>query len=189
MNAAAAKVESGDPVGEFCNSLERDKGLTARLRRARNPDEVSALEAVIRLADRLAATGLRIGPNSDEYVGALAILLAQSRVNRDETSSVGKASLAARLGAKTNDRRRLSDLRFSRLIHANNVEDRLRQLRRALRMLDAPLPARTLAKGWELLNSPAGRHRFARDYFTASDNSAIESENASAIATEQESTP
>ena len=187
MNAAAAKAEPVDPIGEFCHALERDKGLTARLRRARSPDEVLALEAVIRLADRLAVAGFRFRPHPDEYAAVLAILLAQARVDRKELSGTGKASLAARLGMKPSDRRQLSELRFARLIHASDIEDRLRQLRRALRMLDAPVPAHTLAKGWELLNSPAGRYRFARDYFTASDNAA--SESGIANTTEQESTP
>lgn len=189
MNTARHGDDRGDPIGEFCRALEGDKGLTARLRRARSPDEVLGLEVVIRLADRLQEKKRR-RPDvlRDDAVAALAILLAQTKVDRENLGN-SKTSLAARLGLKSNGRRLLSESRFARLIHAQDVETRLRQLRRILPILNTAVPARVLEESWDNLNTATGRHHFARGYFTASDNSESDTNAASTTAAEMETTP
>lgn len=168
MSSATTDIQPlADPVGWLCKQIDTNKGLKARLRRAKQVDDVLGIEAVVRLADAFAHSRLWLDAeiDTDSYAATLAMLLAQRSVDCEDTASGGGLSVAARFGQTDGDRRKLSDLRFSRLIHAQTLESRLRQLRRALPLLDGKVPARHMANAWQQLNSASGRHRFARDYF------------------------
>jgi CRISPR type I-E-associated protein CasB/Cse2 len=158
-------------IGILCERMNHDSGIGARLRRAAGIDDVLGFEAVLRFATGLrGSASIDAAVDVDDFAAALAILLSYNKIDRNHHDSDATVSgLAARLGGKLGDRRRLSELRFASLIHARTVDTRLRLLRRSLGMLGEKLPALELARGWLQLNNASGRREFARAYFGAAD--------------------
>jgi CRISPR type I-E-associated protein CasB/Cse2 len=71
------------------------------------------------------------------------------------------------LGEKVGDqRKRLSELRFQRLLRSTDSDDRLQQLRRAIALLETRIHPMAVLDAWLDLHCERGRRDFARAYFT-----------------------
>ncbi|MFO1495554.1 MAG: type I-E CRISPR-associated protein Cse2/CasB [Lysobacterales bacterium] len=163
-----------EALRDFCVRIQDDGALRAALKRAVDINSVVGLEAVIRLEER-ALAGSENARERDR-MARLAILLAHRCVKRTSANDDPKAPiegrpLAERFGEASGEQRLLSPLRFQRLIHGDDDDERLRQLRRALGLLSAEsLHRQHLAEAWFQLTSPEGRRAFARNYFAPTPN-------------------
>lgn len=159
-------VEQRKALRDFCVQVQEDGALRAALKRAPSITSIVVLEAVTTFEQRMVRT-----ERERDQVARLAILLVHRCVKRssskDEQDPAREAgSLAERFGEMQKDRRVLNPLRFQRLIHGDNDDERLRQLRRALGLLPADsLHREHVAEAWLQLIDPQGRRAFARNYF------------------------
>lgn len=162
-----------EALRDFCVRIQEDGALRAALKRAADINSVIGLEAVIDLERSLAHSET---DRARDRVARLAILLAhrcvkRSSSNDDLNAPIEGRPLAERFGEASGEQRLLSPLRFQRLIHGDDDDERLRQLRRALGLLSAEsLHRQHLAEAWFQLTSPEGRRAFARNYFAPTPN-------------------
>ena len=106
----------------------------------------------------------------DAVAEAGMVLMAQGKVLRHEHVETAPAPvpglLPKMLGEKVGDeRKRLSELRFQRLLRATDCDDRMQQMRRAIALLDRPVHPMAVLEAWLDLDSEQGRRRFAKAYF------------------------
>jgi len=155
-------------VQRASRAIEDNGHLRSVLRRAAHCGDVIGLEAADAFAQAL--RGWLGGWRLDDTVADGAMVLLAQRNVKHWTKSGGnvppKDHVAQLLGEKIGDRRRLSELRFQRLLRAEDTDDRLQQMRRAIALLDPPLHPLAVVEAWLGLHSEAGRRRFARAYFT-----------------------
>lgn len=136
----------------------------------------------------------RIVHRMHEAIAMAAGVLAH--IKEDTGSGAPDQSLAARLGQKIGDRRRMSELRFRNLQSAQNLDDLLLMATRALALAGGCADVGKLGKDlirWadELERPPirpasSVRYQWAREYYLANDKSIVP-EDDSASATEQPS--
>ncbi len=141
-------------------------GEGAQLRRAANLTEVAFNPAFHVLRRQLEEAGLDLGDSGRERLALVAALLA--RVKENQPAPGGK-SLAARLGqpVEGTDRPRLSELRFRAILEAEEPEDLLRPMARAIDLLERRLDVLALAEEVFSWTSPSTRKRWAYDYYDA----------------------
>lgn len=157
-----------EALRDFCVQIQENGALRAALKRAPDINSIVALESVIGLEKRFAP---RAKDRERDQVARLAILLVRRCVKRSSSKdeldpAKDGGSLAERFGVMQKDQRLLNPLRFQRLIHGADDDERLRQLRRALGLLPADsLHREHVAEAWLQLIDPQGRRAFARNYF------------------------
>lgn len=162
-----------DAVRQACSAIEDNGHLRSALRRAACGQDLIGLEAVDAFARRLPGC-LGWWRPSEDKLGAMAdgamVLLAQRNVKRSSSTDAAlppRGSVAQLLGERVSgERRRLSELRFQRLLRVDGADERLQQMRRALALLEPPLHPLAVVEAWLDLHSELGRRRFARVYFT-----------------------
>jgi len=143
---------------EWWESLKKNRGERAELRRCKEIDEVLLTEAYHRLRKWLSATGFT--PRSEDQLGAVAGLLAHVDEDATEQSKVA----AQMAGGAENEEAPLSGLRFRRLLQNEDRESLYRSLMRVVRLLDRRVNVSSLAEDvyyW----GPSVRKRWARDYY------------------------
>jgi CRISPR system Cascade subunit CasB len=139
-----------------------DRAALALLRRAVEPRQIWLVEAYDDLRRRL-----RGGRDDDDRVAILAHVLAHVR-EEPRPSRRFAAALGARPEGGTDERDHLmSPLRFKRLIEAATPVDRMREYRRAIRLLGNRANVRDLARSILAWNDQT-RRRWSFDYFGAS---------------------
>lgn len=162
-----------DVVQQACRAIEDNGHLRSALRRAACGQDLIGLEAVDAFARRLPGCLGRWRPDEDK-LGTMAdgamVLLAQRNVKRDSTAAAvlpPRGRVVQLLGEMVSgERRRLSELRFQRLLRVEGADERLQQMRRALALLEPPVHPLAVVEAWLDLHSEPGRRRFARAYFT-----------------------
>ncbi|MGH0036459.1 MAG: type I-E CRISPR-associated protein Cse2/CasB [Myxococcota bacterium] len=147
---------------EWWSGLTGRPGDRAALRRASSIDDALMVASTYRLGDMTRPFGLV----SSRRVGLLAALLAQIR-----EFDRGVGSLAESLGRSAGDRAQFSETRFRRLLKASDDDDLLRQLRRAIRILDDRVDLASLVEGvrfWSFDPDKRAslRSRWAYDYYS-----------------------
>lgn len=150
-----------DACRSWWNDLAERPGDRAALRRAATVDEALVVASTYRLGDLVRPIGMK----SARRIGLLAALLAQVR-----ECDGGEESLAALLGRSVGDRAAFSESRFRRLLKSSDEDDLLRQLRRAIRILDDRVELRSLADAVRFWSfdpdkSASVRSRWAYDYY------------------------
>jgi len=169
MNRMKDRNRLWDVVEAACRAIENDGRLRSALRCAARCNDVIGLEATDAFAQGL--RGWLGGWHLDDAAadGAM-VLLAQPKVKYRVASSNSlpeQDCVAQLLGEMlSGERRRLSELRFQRLLRADGVDERLQQMRRAIALLEPPVHPLAVVEAWLDLHSELGRRRFARAYFT-----------------------
>lgn len=156
-------------VRRASESIANNGRLRTVLRRASSSLEVVGFEATDALVD-----GLQRIPGLSRFEGSIAdggmVLMAQRNVlpwsKIENADAPPSGLLARRLGEKAGERRRLSELRFQRLLRAADGDDRLQQMRRAIALLDTRIHPLAVLEAWLDLHNEQGRRNFARAYFT-----------------------
>ena len=150
-----------------------DKAARAELRRVRTPDEALLTEGFRNLWFAL-PSGRRDTRDMRAW-GCVAAALAE--VNSHDSAR----SLATAMGSESeagSGKPRVSELRFQQLLRSDDLDDFLRRIRRAVRLLKRDVNVVSLAddilhwnreKGGDLAPRPDRRLavRWANDYFTA----------------------
>lgn len=151
-------------------AIEQNGRLRSALRRASGSRDVLGFEEV----DAFVIALKRI-PGFDRLDESVAdggmVLMAQRNVLRHDKIRNAMAPpsglLPRTLGQKIGDqRRRLSELRFQKMLRATDGDDCLQQMRRAIALLDTYIHPLAVLEAWLDLHSEQGRRRFARAYFT-----------------------
>jgi hypothetical protein len=151
-------------------AIEQDGGVRSALRRAERGLDVIGIEAVDRFVRQAGQQYRWLGEALEDAV----ILIAHRQVLPfSKTGAVrleARGELARRFGevrstCAAGRQTVLSALRLQRLIRASGSEDRLRQMRRALFVLDAPIHPVHAVEGFLDLHSDDGRRQFARAFF------------------------
>lgn len=150
-------------------SIDNDGALRSALRRAVESNDVIGLEA----AHAFASSLRRIKGHervSEAVADGAFVLMAQRNVLRFHELGKGpvpaRGQLEQKLGEKVGERRRLSELRFQRLLRTVDSEDRLQQMRRAIALPETRIHPLAVLRAWLDLHSESGRRRFAQAYFT-----------------------
>lgn len=155
-------------VNSASESIESSGQLRSALRRATGSLDVVGFEVV-----DVFFAGLRRIPGFSRLDGAISdggmVLIAQRNVlpwAKVRNAMAPQTGLFPRLmGDKAGERRRLSELRFQRLLRAADADDRLQQMRRAVALLDERIHPLAVLEAWLDLNNEQGRRNFARAYF------------------------
>lgn len=139
----------------------RDRGGRAALRRLNEPADCVFQSSYHDLRQKLAAFG-----NADpEALAAVAILVASVR------DGTVRGTFPRRLRGTVADRAVFSELRLQRLVQVGSAGDTVRQMRRALAMLDNKADVADLAHWAYQLAHPVLREQaaraFAYEYFGA----------------------
>lgn len=157
-------------VKRASEAIERDGRTRSALRRAGRSADVIGFELVAAFA-----AGLKRVPGFQQLDDAVAdagmVLMAQSKVLGHKQVKAASAPvpglLPKMLGERVGDeRKRLSELRFQRLLRASDCDDRLQQLRRAISLLETRIHPMAVLDAWLDLHCERGRRDFARAYFT-----------------------
>lgn len=156
-------------VKSGCEAIERDGRMRSALRRAARSIDVIGFAPI----DAFAAELKRIPPFQwldDAVAEAGMVLMAQRNVLRHDQIKAASAPapglLPKLLGETIGDgRKRLSELRFQRLLRATDADDRMQQLRRAIALLDRSVHPMAALDAWLDLDGEQGRRRFAKAYF------------------------
>ncbi|KFN49272.1 type I-E CRISPR-associated protein Cse2/CasB [Arenimonas composti] len=156
-------------------AIESNGALRSALRRAVRCGDAVGHRAVDSFGAELQRQ-LRPRRLPDDVADAGMILLAQSKVDRTSPAVAEvppPGELARHLGeplggGPDEPRRRLSALRFQRLLRASDSDDRLQLLRRAMALLPAKVHPLSVLEAWLDLHDEGGRRRFARAYFNSS---------------------
>jgi CRISPR system Cascade subunit CasB len=140
--------------------LQTDTGARAALRRVSNPADCAFQPAFHALRRKM----LAVGRVNDDALAVVAVLAAGVRAE-------ARGGLPDRLGAPQGDRRVLPELRLQRLLQAEEPDETLRQMRRALAILDNRADIADLAR-WSYALAVPGLHestarRFAYAYYGA----------------------
>lgn len=153
--------------------IERDGGLRSALRRAESGLDVIGIEAVDRFVQEIGQLSQyrclgEVLEDAATLIGhRKALPFDRTNGARWEDRDVlarrfGEVRSAGAAGRQTV----LSALRFQRLLRASSSQDRLRQMRRALGLLDAPIHPFHIVQGFLDLHSDSGRRQFARAFFS-----------------------
>lgn len=193
MNKLEQGIQENTPVQQTLlnialrasQAIEGNGALRSALRRASSTLEVIGHEQVDAFGEALkhALVAKRLaGLQSDAIADGAMILLAQRNVlsfkKAQAAAMPAEGLLAQCLGEKQGERRRLSELRFQRLLRAIDTDDRLQQMRRALALLNAPAHPLAILQAWLDLHTEPGRRRFARAYFSGSSAHSASIENS-----------
>ncbi|MBA8884111.1 type I-E CRISPR-associated protein Cse2/CasB [Dokdonella fugitiva] len=156
-------------VQRASGAMEQDKRTRSALRRAAHATDALGFEPVVAFVAALKR--IPAFEHLDDGVGEGGmVLMAQGNVliNGRIRGAPGPVPgllpklFGERIGG---ERRRLSELRFQRLLRAHDIDDRMRQLRRAIALLDARIHPMAVLDAWLDLHSVQGRRRFANAYF------------------------
>jgi CRISPR system Cascade subunit CasB len=155
---------------EWWTALETDKGGRAELKRAENPLQVAFSPAYHDLLRRLQQADYGLGTDSRERLALLAGLAAHVKRHTDNGRS-----LAAQMGSPKpgGDKAIVSELRFQRILGADDLDELYTQLRRAISLLDGTANLDDLARGlfrWRPIaeqNPYDPRKNWAYDYYAA----------------------
>jgi len=165
MNYQALAVATRDAS----SAIERDGALRSTLRRATTNLEVMGLDAVGKFAVKLMPIAHFSPDENDTVAESCMILIAQRNVmpfkNLPAMTPLVPDRLALMLAEKAGERSLLSQLRFQRLLRASDPDDRLKQMRRAIALLNSPIHPFHVVLGYCDLHQDVGRRRFARAYF------------------------
>ena len=145
--------------------------LRSQLRRADKAMEVFGLAEASHFDQKL-RTHLKTIPRDSTLPDEVLILLAQRNVAVPKDAGSERPTitpLATQLGGAKEDDRALSGLRFQRLMHAQAGDDRLRQMRRALSLLNQPAHPIAVVEAYLALQHESSARRFANTYFTGSE--------------------
>ena len=184
----ALDVQTGSANGSGVQASRRlfppfDRGHRARLRRAVSLADIEQEESVYRLRERLGplqSTWLERNDQPWLFLLAGAVALVKS----DDATGGNKPgpSLAARLGeaaAPPGGSAPFSEIRFQRMMRADTSEEFYLQLRRALRLVSAPVDVAGLADdmlAWcyersrPTQTASSMRYRWTRDYYLSSED-------------------
>ncbi|PID63956.1 MAG: type I-E CRISPR-associated protein Cse2/CasB [Gammaproteobacteria bacterium] len=132
MSKSSTRTVAGVSLGWWSACINADNGAArnarARLRRAGTPSDVLACEVVHEFHHRLVDADLRHETLSDEYALKLAAMAATMAAIRENS----KEPLAMKFGAVRGERRALSELRFQKLLRAEDHWKLSTALRRSL---------------------------------------------------------
>ena len=141
--------------------LEHRRGDRAELRRCQSVLDVALSPAFHGLLRRL---GSRLNEKDRESAALVAGILSQ--IDSDSGAHSFGQAMAKPKGAKAT----VSDLRFRRILRLETPDELLRELGRAVRMLDRAAPIDSLANDLMRWGDPV-RKRWALDYYQHADSS------------------
>ena len=146
----------GDLLLHWWQGLDDDRGGRAALRRAPDITAVVMLPAYQRLHQRLQAAGWPAQTWRDDRLAAAAGLLAHVRLHHEQ-------ALPVTMSQRDGDRRRVSPLRFTRLLESPDIAALFAGLRRTLPLLQHQ--ADVLALATDVVNwGDAVKKRWAYGY-------------------------
>lgn len=158
-----------------------DRGARARLRRGNDADDLLRERSVYLLAERLIALDAQrqwkhLADTSQAHLWIALVAGVLAHVNGKPVDPPDGLSLARRLGhAAESERPPMSELRFKRLLKAEDEIDLLRQWRRAVKLADGKTDVAQLADdllSWQVEQaqpspraSDSIKFRWAYDYY------------------------
>ncbi len=158
MNAVNFRPDQvwGDLLLRWWQGLDDDRGGRAALRRAPDITAVVMLPAYQRLHRRLLAAGWPDQTWRNDHLAAAAGLLAHVKQNTQQT-------LPAAMSQHEGDKRKVSPLRFTRLLESPDIDTLFAGLRRTLPLLQHQ--ADVLALATDVVNwGDAVKKRWAYGY-------------------------
>jgi CRISPR system Cascade subunit CasB len=157
---------------QHCSPEKGDPGVRARLRRCRSPLEAALIPESIGLARRLGA----LGPGAHADDAAVSRALDLTRVLAHVKKNVSIAPMRAagwkwfpadrKESDAGNDRPRLAESRFHRLLQAEDGEERVAAFTRLIALLGAETDIGRIAEDFWHWNDRT-RQRWAFEYFAA----------------------
>ena len=157
-------------VARAIAAIENDGRLRSILRRAERPDDAFGIGESKSMMEAMREE-LHLHPGSTLPEECLILIAQRSVLDKAKRTHLGTL-----LGGSDEKTRRMSGLRFRRLMNARPGEDRLRQTRRALAMLDEVHPV-SVVEAYLQLNDPLQARKFAHAYFGSLDFSVEKATN------------
>jgi CRISPR system Cascade subunit CasB len=158
---------------DHCHPVEGDPATRARLRRCRSTTDALSVPAAMSLARRLGLP--RDVDQADDWRVVSGLALARVLAHVDEHDASRRAMQAAGWKSFPGDRResdagedrpRLSEARFHRLLQAERGEELVTAFTRLVALLDGAVNVPVLAEDF-LFWGDRTRHRWAFDYYAA----------------------
>ncbi len=143
---------------EWWQTLDRNRGDRAVLRRCRNPFEVALTPSYHRLRNTLSTLG---GVN-DEALSVVVGIVSHVKADDDTADFPSQMASPITIGGKS----RVSDLRFRRLLQINNRGDLYSALIRTVRLLGGTVNLASIANAVYWWNE-ATRKKWAFAYYEA----------------------
>jgi CRISPR system Cascade subunit CasB len=136
-------------------ALDDNRGDRAALRRCHSPDSVVMVPAFHRLVTELRGLGVAVRTDALARVAGLAVHV------KGHTES---GRVARQMAERDNDRPRVSELRFRRLLAFTEADELYPAMRRTIRLLDGSLDLIDLAQSLYWWNDRT-RKEWAYDYY------------------------
>ena len=134
------KTESREKLRSWWESLDKNRGDRARLRRAERPDDVLLTEPFFRFLQQMPEEWTK----PDELISSAIVAAALSNVKRRRDGETFATQLA--LPKQGGKKARMSELRFQQLQKSRDPEEFFRRLLRAIRLAESEVNILSLAE-------------------------------------------